>query len=101
MKLYATVYGDKASGLRVSKGQGGQTYIQVKITDENRKDLYTIDCYPDTSLWIRDDKTYNLLYRYEHGVDKTKGEKKKGECANFEGSSFSCRNCGTSLGNHK
>lgn len=41
MKLYATTNSERAS-----KGQGGNDYIEVQITDENKKGIYSLIIMP-------------------------------------------------------
>ncbi len=83
MKLYATTTSERAS-----KGQGGQKYIEIEITTENREQCigrikYLMASDTDIIMSVSLPNGYQTTERIRNII--LKGEKKKGEI---------CRHCG-------
>lgn len=84
MKLYATTTSERAS-----KGQGGNEYIDIMVTNEVEDIILLVSVYPDSTCRIThiDDlnvDTDRISFIGRHNLYK-KGEKKKGD---------SCKYCG-------
>lgn len=102
MILYA-----KTTSERASKGQGGNEYIEVQITDKNQKEIYNLVLIPHPEgFLVIDNKKARIMKRQGGGYDidsdqairsfeeiKAKGEKKKGECKNKDSHGNACYDC--------
>lgn len=82
MKLYATVTSERAS-----KGQGGNKYLKIVVTDENKENLLIVALEPYEDS-VGDgmraeitcaDHLYTKIYGEQIETSSTKGEKQKGE----------------------
>ena len=103
MKLYATVTSERAT-----KGQGGNEFLEIEITTQYDKKLYTLANLQVTPVPTKESKNARLFIRrggttweWIPTEEKLKGKRQKGECLVFEGSNFNCKNCGTLLARHK
>lgn len=80
MKLYATVASERAT-----KGQGGNKYLDIVVTNENSEIICLLSMYPDNTCRMThrndieiDINETNFIGKQELAVQKN-GEKKKGE----------------------
>ena len=88
MKLYATTTSERAS-----KGQGGNDFIEIQITDENEKAIYSLIVMPhDEGHLIIENLNAYVQKRHGGGYEvdsneafkkfvELKGKKQKGEIA--------------------
>lgn len=61
MKLYAKTISERAS-----KGQGGNEYIEVQITDENEKGIYSLIIMPHQEGYLILDN-FHAFVQKRHG----------------------------------
>lgn len=111
MKLYATTTSERAS-----KGQGGNDFLEINITDENGRNIYHLSILPlfngdvaflpsdSTPYFIKKQGGGYLADKDQHQVlvqmlarRKSKGKRQKGECQHqwrkTDGGNYWCSKC--------
>lgn len=96
MKLYATVTSERAT-----KGQGGNKYLKIEITNDKKERLAMITVEPKLpsmelqSIRIDYDRYISHVIKipWDDWNKEQRGKKQKGECVNKDSNGNACYDC--------